>query len=140
MPATFTSTATSEAIDSLRAAHVAAVNAGDVAGWVAMFADDGVQMPPGAPANAGRDMIRLWVDGFLAAVQVEFALHVEEVHSDGDWAFERGTYTIVLRPKAGGGLIHDQGKYITIYQQQRDGTWRLARDIWNSDQPALGAP
>jgi uncharacterized protein (TIGR02246 family) len=140
MTATFTSTATSEAIDRLRAAHVAAVNAGDVAGWVAAFADDGVQMPPGAPANAGRDMIRRWIDGFLAAVQAEFALHVEEVHSAEDWAFERGTYAIALRPKAGGGLIHDQGKYITIYQQQRDGTWRLARDIWNSDQPALGAP
>ncbi len=139
MTAITTNTATIEGIDRVRAAHVAAVNAGDVAGWVDAFADDGVQMPPNYQTMRGKDMIRAWAQGFLSAFQAEFTLHVEEVQIADHWAFERGTYAITLRPGAGEGTIHDNGKHITIYQQQRDGTWLIARDIWNSDHPAPGA-
>jgi len=34
--------------------------------------------------------------------------------------------------------MKDNGKYITIYQHQSDGSWKIARDIWNSDQPLPG--
>ena len=40
-------------------------------------------------------------------------------------------------PKAKQGK---NGKYIVIPQKQADGSWKLARDIWNSDKPlASGA-
>jgi hypothetical protein len=39
-----------EAIDRVRDAHVAALNAGDAGAWVAQFTDDGVQ----TPMSAGR--------------------------------------------------------------------------------------
>ena len=41
--------------------------------------------------------------------------------------------------RSGGAPIDDSGKYITIYQAQRDGTWLMARDIWNSDRSLPGA-
>ena len=96
-------------------------------------------MPPNAHANVGRDAIRPWVGGFLTAFRAEFALSVDEVHTAGEWAIERGAYTITLTPRSGGAPIDDSGKYITIYQAQRDGTWLMARDIWNSDRPLPGA-
>jgi hypothetical protein len=40
-----------EALDRLREAHVAALNAGDADAWVACFAADAAQMPPNFPAN-----------------------------------------------------------------------------------------
>jgi uncharacterized protein (TIGR02246 family) len=123
-----------EVIESVRVAHVAAVNGGDAEGWVGAFAEDGVQMPPNAPANVGRVAIRPWVEGFLGAFRCEFALGVQEVRVTGDWAFERGGYRILLRSKAGGSPIEDTGKYITIYQRQPAGAWKMARDIWNSDR------
>lgn len=135
---TDTTRANLEGINRVREAHVAALNAGDAGAWVALFTDDGVQMPPTAPANVGREMIRRWSDAFLGAFRSEFALSVDEVRVTGDWAFERGTYTINLAPKAGGDPMRDIGKYITIYQCQPDGTWRLARDIWNSNSPPPG--
>ncbi len=46
-----------KSIDRVRDAHLAALNAGDAEAWVAQFTDDGVQMPPNAPANIGRTMI-----------------------------------------------------------------------------------
>ena len=49
-----------EAVNHVRKAHIAALNDGDVNAWVAAFTDDGVQMPPNAPANLGRENIRGW--------------------------------------------------------------------------------
>ena len=126
-----------EAIDRVRHAHVTALNRGDVEAWAALFSEDGVQMPPHVQANVGRPMIRTWSQGFLHPFHVNFALEVDEVRVSGEWAFELGRYTITLTPKAGGPAIGDVGKYITIYQRQADESWKVGRDIWNSDNPPL---
>jgi uncharacterized protein (TIGR02246 family) len=126
------------AAGSVRDEHVAALNAGDAAAWAAQFTDDGVQMPPDAPANFGRATIASWSRSFLELFRVEFALGVEEVRVFGEWAFERGTYIIGLTPKAGGPPMQDAGKYITIYQRNPGAGWRMARDIWNSSTPSPG--
>jgi uncharacterized protein (TIGR02246 family) len=123
------------AIDRVREAHIAAMNQGSVDAFVGVFSEDAVQMPPNAPANAGRAAIRAWIAAFLEPFRVQFALEVEEVRVAGDWAFERGGYRIGLAPKAGGEGFQDLGKYITVYQKQANGAWLVARDIWNSDNP-----
>ena len=69
---------------------------------------------------------------------LELALSVEEVRVLGEWAFEQGTYTIGLNPKSGGPPMQDAGKYITVYQRKSGERWRMARDIWNSSNPAAG--
>jgi uncharacterized protein (TIGR02246 family) len=125
-----------EDLDRTRDAHVAALNANDADAWVACFAPDAVQMPPNDPPNIGTDDIQAWSSGMLAALRAEFSLDIDEVELAGDdWAFERGTYTIALTPKAGGTPIHDAGKYLTIYRRQTDHSWLMARDIWNSNNP-----
>lgn len=123
------------AIDKVRDAHVAALNAGNAEAWVALFTEDGVQMPPNAPANSGRAMIGSWVRPFLDGFRLEFALAVNEVRVLGDWAFERGGYTITLHPRAGGPPMGDVGKYVTVYQRRSGEEWQMARDIWNSNNP-----
>ena len=125
-------------IDRLRDVHVAALNAGDADAWAACFTDDGVQMPPHFASNVGKAAIQGWGKGFLNLFACRFSLSVEEVRVAADWAFERGRYDITLTPRAGGGPMDDSGKYITVYQCQSDGSWKIARDIWNSDQPLPG--
>jgi ketosteroid isomerase-like protein len=66
---------------------------------------------------------------------VHFALAVDEVRVSGEWAFEKGNFTISLTSKAGGPPMQDIGKYLTIYQRKPGGAWRMARDIWNSNNP-----
>ena len=125
-----------EAIDRTRDEHVAALNANDADAWVRCFTADGVQMPPNDAVNIGVENIRAWSKGMLSAFRVEFSLDAEEVELAGErWAFERGGYTIALSPAAGGAPLRDSGKYVTIYERQADGSWLMARDIWNSDQP-----
>jgi len=126
-------------IDKVRDDHVRALNAGDADAWVAQFADDGVQMPPNASENVGKERIRQWSGGFLSAFKVRFALDVHEVRVIGNWAFERGDYAINLDLAAGGSSMDDSGKYITIYHHGEGSGWKIARDIWNSSNP-LPAP
>jgi uncharacterized protein (TIGR02246 family) len=126
-------------IDRTRDTHVAALNANDAVAWTGCFTSDAVQMPPNDAANVGIDNIRAWTTGMLTAFRVEFALEVHELELTGDaWAFERGGYTITLMPAAGGDPVRDRGKYITIYERQVDGSWLVARDIWNSDHQLHG--
>jgi uncharacterized protein (TIGR02246 family) len=126
----------SEAIKNVREAHIAALNARDAAAWASVFTQDAVQMPPNVPANAGKANIGSWAAAFLGAFRVKFSLSVSELQVAGDRAFECGGYAIALTPDAGGPTIEDAGKYITIYQRLPIGGWAVARDIWNSDQPA----
>lgn len=121
-----------KAVDDVRDRHVAALNAGKAGDWVAEFTEDGVQMPPNAPANIGKQAIGAWSQGFLGHFNVTFALDVEEVRIVDSWAFERGGYSITLGPKNGGDAFTDSGKYITLYRREPAGDWRMARDIWNS--------
>ncbi len=131
-----------DAIDKAREVHVAAVNASDVAGWAACFTDDGVQMPPGFPANVGVETIRAWIQGFVSQFEnVEFALSPSEVEVVGDdWAFETGNWEIALTPPGAAEPMRDAGKYITVYQRRPDDSWGMARDIWNSNTPPPGMP
>lgn len=128
-----------DAIDRVRDDHVAAINANDADAWARCFTTDGVQMPPNDAANIGIDAILAWSTGLLTVFCAEFSLNVDEVELTGErWALERGSYTIALTAKAGGPPHSDSGKYMTIYERQTDGSWLMARDIWNSNQPPPG--
>ena len=124
-------------IDSVRQAHVAALNARDAEGWTNVFTADAVQMPPNAPANVGRANIRSWAKAFLGAFSVKFSLSVTELQVVGDRAIESGAYTIAMTPDAGGPAMEDVGKYVTVYQRDAAGGWAVSQDIWNSDVPMM---
>ena len=53
----------------------------------------------------------------------------------GDLAYQRGTFTVEATPKAGGNKTRTSGTFLRIYRRQPDGSWRMTRDMFNSDQP-----
>ena len=129
-----TTNAELEALDRVRAIHVAALNDGDANAWAGCFDTDAVQMPPNQPPNVGGERIREWTQGFLAAFRAEFSIAAHDVELAGPgWAFERGSYEISLTARAGGGPLRDSGKYLTIYRRAPGDEWLIAHDIWNSD-------
>lgn len=127
-----------EAIDQVRSRHVAALNAGDADAWAGEFADNAAQMPPHFPANVGAKAIQGWSRGFLGMFRCSFSLDVDDVRVAGDWAIERGRYTIKITPSGGGPGMDDTGKYITIYERQGQSSWKITHDIWNSSMPMPG--
>ena len=128
-----------EAINSLRDQFIALDNASDAAGLASLYTNDAVLMPPNQAAVTGNQAIESWFQTTFDQFTIEFTLAPDEVEVVGDWAFDRGTYMIALTPKADGEPMEDRGKYIVILRRQADGSWKITRDIWNSDNPPPGA-
>jgi ketosteroid isomerase-like protein len=59
--------------------------------------------------------------------------HVEDVLVGGDLAVETGTYEWTVQPKKGKAML-DKGNYVTVWRRQPDGSWKIVRDISNSDR------
>jgi ketosteroid isomerase-like protein len=41
---------------------------------------------------------------------------------------------MTMLPK-GGKAMNDVGKYVAVWKKQPDGSWKMIRDIYNSDLP-----
>ncbi|MEE9443915.1 MAG: SgcJ/EcaC family oxidoreductase [candidate division Zixibacteria bacterium] len=126
------------AIRALVEAWGAAAEAGDVARILACYNDDIVQMPPDAPANRGKQAIEEYYRGSLELFSVGVTWPVEgteEIIVADGWAFHASEYISKFTPKAGGETIEAHGKIIEILKQQPDGSWKIAREIWNRNSP-----
>jgi ketosteroid isomerase-like protein len=131
------SAAVRKAIDDGNARVMDGFKRGDVATLTAAYTSDAVVMVPNMPAWEGPEAIRLGFTGLFAQFSIPAVkLVTRDVVVNGFRAIERGTYEWTLHPKSGTGPdITDNGKYLTVWEQQGDGSWKLLRDISNSDRP-----
>ena len=100
------------------------------------FAEDASVLPPNAPIVAGREAIRgLWSEFFsVPGSSLSWQASDTQVSRAGDLGYTIGTYKLTQDDPAGNPAT-DRGKYVTIWKKQKDGQWKIALDIWNSDQP-----
>jgi ketosteroid isomerase-like protein len=130
-----------KAIKDLNEGYDKAESTGDLAWFNAnYYADKAVTLPPNQPLISGKEAIaaddQKYFDRYSS---VQLSSPVEEVLTSGDLAVARGAYTWKGTPKASGlSEVTEQGKWIGIFQKQRDGSWKCSEEIWNSDQPAPG--
>ena len=105
-----------------------------------LYADDALVLYPNQPAVSGRAAILGYFTAFFREfTQSDFELTSEEIEVAGSWAFDRGTYRWKGVPRAGGDPVEDHGKYLVILQRQTDGSWKVFRDMDNSDKPLTQA-
>jgi len=136
--ATTTTEADLKAISEVREQEIAAVNAGDVEGFLTVLTEDVIAMPPNEPAIIGKDAVGSWTQSLLDQVAVQAEYTSSDIVVAGDWAFEHFSGNLTMTLKAGGEPIVETLKGIHIYQRQADGSWRIAWDTWNSDNPPPG--
>jgi len=112
------------------------MNAKDWMGDMALYTEDAVELPPNQAAVQGKAAIQAWEEAYppLSNFQVQSL----EIEGQGDLAYDRGTYSMTVTPP-GAAPIEDHGKYLTICRKQADGSWKIAREMFNSDLP-LPAP
>jgi uncharacterized protein (TIGR02246 family) len=123
-------------IEALWEEYAAANVAGDVDRYLALWDENGIQMPGGSPAIEGIENIRSRkVAGFEKWDITSMTITNLEVEVVGDWAYVRGTYQSTRTPVVGGDTEQIDGKYMTILRKQPDGSWKLYRDISNSSVP-----
>jgi len=129
-----------EAIEAANARHSAAVKRGDTTAIMANYAADAVLMIPNQAALRGaaakRASMQQMAEYRRAGIPFpEETLRTDDVLVGPDFAVESGTYVWVTRPKNAAAAT-ERGKYLTVWTRQPDGTWKIARDIYNTDQPA----
>ena len=113
-------------------------NSGDFDFWISLWADNGTQMPPDAPARIGKAQIREGMKPAFDQMHLELTIHsIEDANVYGDLGLSHCTYTLKLTPKAGGETINamPEGKALTHFERQSDGSWKIIYDCFNSNAP-----
>ena len=136
-PAADTS-ASNAAAHQAHEAYVTAINSNNLDSLLGMLTEDVVFMAPNEKPYVGKEAVRPWLEGYLAAYKTHWDKPVQEFVVNGEWAFERYSYTSTDTPLAGGAAIVGTGWGLVIYHRDADGKWRVARDAWGADHPAAG--
>lgn len=101
----------------------------DAAMVSAIFADDGVQLTLSGKVVKGRQQI---MERLKAAMEgadpgVKVTVTTANVWVDGDTAYETGKYKYEYTEKGKPGV--EEGRYVTAWKKQKDGSWKLAMDM-----------
>jgi uncharacterized protein (TIGR02246 family) len=129
------------AIAKIRTAYQTAVSSQDGAAIAKLYAPDGMEMPPNAPAAKGRAAI----EAFHKAFAQQFMMHgmtitATETKVHGDTAHDIGTYKQNLMSQKTGAMIDDSGKYVVLLKKDASGNWSITHAIYNSDVPLPAPP
>lgn len=125
-------------VDALRSADAAlseAVANKNLEHIVAHYAHDASIPPVAEPIVTGRQAVReewehiLSIPGFQSTTTT-----MVEVSRAGDLGYTQGTYSTTFNLQDGTtGMEH--GKWVSIWRKQADGTWKVAVEIYNTDEP-----
>jgi uncharacterized protein (TIGR02246 family) len=131
--------AEAEKIGALSDEFGAAATASDVDRFLGLFTDDAILMPPNGQMIAGKEMIRPWIQTVFEARRdtgFEEVTTPKEIRIFDGWAYDLG----IAAFKSGGKPIENSNKFIRIWQKQADGSWKLARIMWNPNNPPQSPP
>jgi uncharacterized protein (TIGR02246 family) len=126
-----------DAINALHQRDMEASKKWDVDTLATLWADDIVTLTQGEPPMIGKDanraaMMRLREES--SGLQItDYILSFNEVKIVGDWAFEWGTYSGTVKPVDGSDAIRTTGKVIRVLKKDSDGSWKIARAMYDSD-------
>ena len=103
----------------------------DVDAWIALWDDEGIKMSPNRLAIYGKSAIEEMKrkksqnpGDMTQSIELEDA----QVSGSGDFGFAHGTFTTTVKPKGGGAAKTKEGKFLTIFKKQADGSWKIYRD------------
>lgn len=105
--------------------------------YMAYFLDDAKVMESNQPIATGKEAIKTMFSPMydLPGFSITFEPILVEVANSGDFAYSIGTYKLTVNDSTGMPMV-DNGKYLTIWKKQADGSWKVAADMSNSDLPA----
>jgi ketosteroid isomerase-like protein len=125
------------AIAEFNRRYLAAINDGDIDTLASLTTEGHMMVSSGGAPLVGKKAL---VEAMARAFQTtdfDESWAPEETVVSGDLAYQRGTFVVVAKPKAGGAESRITGNFLRIYRKI-DGAWFMVRDTFNSHQPRNG--
>jgi len=108
----------------------------DVEALVSLAADDAVIMTPNDSTLYGAAEWKEWLDEYFLYFRLAaFSEPERNVIVHGAYATECTTYMIAISPVGSRSRIRDDGRFLTIWKRQPDGSWKISQMMWNSTKP-----
>jgi ketosteroid isomerase-like protein len=123
------------AITAFNQKYLKAINDGDGAALSALTDDDHIMISPNRAPVEGKAANDRANSQAFQRFRISEQWTVRETVIDGDLAYQRGLFTVSATPKSGGAERTTRGNFLRIYRRQPDGSWRMTRDMFSSDQP-----
>jgi uncharacterized protein (TIGR02246 family) len=124
-----------QAIDQANAKASDAFQRGDTAVLFSFYDKDAVVLMAGQPAWRGKSEVTSNAAKMFGGAKFsDVKFNTSTVDVGGDYAIETGTYEMTVT-EPGKKPAPDKGKYLTIWKKQADGSWKIYRDMPNSDGP-----
>jgi ketosteroid isomerase-like protein len=108
----------------------------DCNAMVANATNEAVLEPPNSASANGVDGVKSWCTAMFTQMKTKsLAVTNKDMDISGDIAVDHGEYDWTLTPVKGGADVRAQGRYVSVFHRQSDGSWKWTRLIWNSSQP-----
>jgi ketosteroid isomerase-like protein len=123
-------------VDAFNAATKDVMMNGNPDKVMGFYEDNAMEMAPNMPTMTGKAAIRQFQEQMMQAGMKMTAVEFKTVdlEAGGKVAYEIGTYDMTISmPKMGD--VQDRGKYVAIWRQQSDGSWKVHAETWNTDMP-----
>jgi ketosteroid isomerase-like protein len=110
----------------------AAIADGDIDKIASFWTEDAILYFPGAPIVIGKGSIKDIVIKNRAISGFSFEHKPAEVFvsSSGDFGYTTGTFNL-SSPGKEGELLKREGNYVSIWNKQKDGSWKCSINIGN---------
>jgi len=119
-------------ISRLNLESIAAFNRGDVIACAGYYAEEATMLLPDRPPIKGRTAIKEFLEGFSASGVKLTPVEPMAILSGGGLGCCAGTYAFRV-PSVHGASVAGAGKFVTIFQQERDGSWKAVVDSFFAD-------
>lgn len=119
----------------------AAENSGDANAVSQFYSDSVITMYENQPTNTGREAVtKSLAEEFARSKPSGVTFHTDNLMVNGDLAIETGTEKSMVTPRGGGKRVAHTGRYMTVWHRERDGTWKVVRDMDATTSPATARP
>jgi len=100
-----------------------------------MYTEDAISMPRNHPMQVGIAEIRkASMEGMKSGWKTTaFELNNQKIITSGNLVTDIGTYKISMTGPGMDKPVDDHGKYLTIYEKQKDGSLKIKVETWNTD-------
>jgi ketosteroid isomerase-like protein len=114
---------------------------GNIEKSLALYTADAISMPSYEPMHVGISAIKAAAEAMAnsGTKYNSFELATMKVMVNGNQITEIGTYKLNLSMTGMDKPMDDHGKYLTIWEKQKDGSLKIKIETWNSDVNPMGA-